>query len=90
MRSKKASKSVSKTTPKAAVKTAAATEVNGIVLKRAFPGQDADGLKLVRRHLRKTLRADGTFKFHKIGTRWVFPSKRDVEAARKAVAPYLQ
>ena len=86
---RKTVKTVSKTAAKAVSKSSPAND-NGIVLKRAFPGQDSDGLKLVRRHLRKTLRADGTFKFHKIGSRWVFPTKRDVEAARKAVQPYLQ
>jgi len=77
---------------KTVAKSAAAPatqSADGIVLKKAFPSQDADGLKTIRRHLRKTLRADGSFKFHKIGTRWVFPTKRDVEAARKAVAAYV-
>ena len=84
---KSKSKTASKSTQKAATKVSA--PVDGIVLKRAFPGQDADGLKLVRRHLRKVLRADGKFKFHKIGSRWVFPTSRDVAAAREAVKPYL-
>lgn len=82
-------KKVTKVAAKAAPVKAAAANDNGIVLKKAFPAQDAEGLKLIRRHLRKTLRADGAFKFHKIGTRWVFPTARDVTAARKAVEAYL-
>lgn len=64
---------------------------SGVVLKRAFPSLDADGLKLVRRHLRKALRNKEApaFRFHKIGTRWVFPTNRDVAKARETVKPYL-
>lgn len=83
--------SKAKSAAKAATKAPAAT-ADGIVLKRAFSGQDADGLKLIRRHLRKALRnkENPQFRFHKIGTRWVFPSTRDVAKAREVVKPYLQ
>lgn len=72
-------------------KAVAKAQVNGTVLKKAFPDQDADGLKLIRRHLRKALRRDENpqFRFHKIGTRWVFPTTRDVSKAREEVKPYL-
>jgi hypothetical protein len=72
-------------------KSKSAAQVNGTVLKRAFPDQNAEGLKLIRRHLRKALRNKEApqFRFHKIGTRWVFPSARDVATARATVKPYL-
>ena len=61
----------------------------GIVLKVAFPELDAEGLKTLRRHLRQALRSQGAFKdqpaqfrFHKINSRWIFPTTRDVKAAR--------
>lgn len=79
------------TSKKVAAKAAPAVKaaVSGTVLKKAFPTQDADGLKLIRRHLRKVLRADGSFKFHKMGSRWVFPRASDVSKAREVVKEYL-
>lgn len=73
------------------VAKAASAAASGTVLKRAFPEQNADGLKLIRRHLRKALRRAESpqFRFHKIGTRWVFPTSRDVQKAREEVKPYL-
>jgi len=78
-------------TTKTAKSAPTKAQVNGVVLKKAFPDQDADGLKLIRRHLRKALRNKEAplFRFHKIGSRWVFPSSRDVSKARETVKPYL-
>lgn len=77
-----------KTTTAKSVKTSPV--IVGTVLKRAFPDKNADQLKTLRRYLRKALRADAGFKFHKIGTRWVFPTAKDVAAARIIAKDVLQ
>jgi len=78
---------------KVAAKPAPTAEVSGTVLKVAFPKLDDEGRKTLRRHLRQALRSQGVFKdapgqfrFHKIGSRWVFPTAKDVAAARKVAA----
>lgn len=74
------------TAPKAAkaAKVTVSAETSGIVLKVAFPKLDDEGRKTLRRHLRRALRDKEApqFRFHKIGTRWVFPTAKDVAMAR--------
>lgn len=68
-----------------AAKVTVSNQASGIVLKVAFPKLDDEGRKTLRRHLRKALRDKEApqFRFHKIGTRWVFPTAKDVATARQ-------
>jgi hypothetical protein len=80
-----AAKAVAVAVPAKAAKAAPTQASDGIVLKVAFKDLDAEGLKTLRRHLRRALRDKDApqFRFHKLGTRWVFPTARDVQVARE-------